>query len=85
MEEQQRIWALVTLMGRRTLAGQISEATVHGLRMLQVDVPEVDGYGGFTRFVAPGAIYDIQPCEEPEVNEAVFTLGMKSLPVWGQR
>lgn len=84
MDEPQKVWAIVTLMGRRTLAGQISETTVHGLRMLQVDVPDSGGYGGFTRFVAPGAIYDIQPCDEVEARGAVSYLALEALPVWGR-
>ncbi len=57
-------WAIVELMGHVRLAGQVSEAEQYGVKMLRVDVPEVEGLPGFTTFKGGSAIYAITPTTE---------------------
>lgn len=57
-------WAIVEVMGRLSLAGLTSEQTIAGQGFIRVDVPAVDGRGGFSRFFGPGSIYSITPVDE---------------------
>ena len=57
-------WSIVEVMGRLSLAGLTSEQTIAGQGFIRVDVPAVDGRGGFTRFFGPGSIYSITPVDE---------------------
>lgn len=57
-------WSIVEVMGRLSLAGLASEQTIAGQGFIRVDVPDVDGRGGFTRFFGPGSIYSITPVDE---------------------
>ena len=57
-------WAIVEVMGRLSLAGLTSEQTIAGQGFIRVDVPAVEGRGGFSRFFGPGSIYSITPVDE---------------------
>ena len=57
-------FAIVELFGHVRLAGKVSEADQFGVKMLRVDVPEVDGRPGFTTFKGGAAIYAITPTTE---------------------
>lgn len=73
------MWAIVELMGRQVVAGQVSEVNVAGTEMLRVDVPAVvdEGYGdipAYTKFFGGGAIYGITPVDELGARAAVLAL-----------
>jgi len=57
-------WAIVELFGHVRLAGKISEADQYGVKMLRVDVPEVDGRPAFTTFKGGSALYAVTPTTE---------------------
>lgn len=57
-------WGLLELFGRQRLAGRISDQTIGGVHFLRIDVPEVDGTPGYSRFFTQGAIYGMTPMEE---------------------
>ena len=62
-------WALVELMGRQRIVGQVKEAILAGAAFIRVDVPaQLNKKGGvtetqpaFSRFFRPEAIYCISP------------------------
>lgn len=64
VQEGFRQWCVVELMGHLTIAGEVSEATIGGAALLRVDVPEVEGVPGYTRYVAPASLYSLTPVEE---------------------
>ena len=57
-------WGLLELFGHQRLAGRISDQTIGGVHFLRIDVPEVDGTPGYSRFFTQGAIYGMTPMEE---------------------
>ena len=63
-EQRFEIWGIIEIMGHTKLAGKISEASIGGIPMVRVDVPEVDNSQAFTRFYGKEAIFSIQPCDE---------------------
>lgn len=62
------VWAVVELMGRQVIAGQIQEVTIAGAGMLRVDVPAVESEPGYTKFFGASSIYAITPTEENVVR-----------------
>jgi len=85
MEKQvfdEPIWAIVELMGRHVVAGEVSEVTVAGAGMLRVDVPAVDGSPGCTKFLGGSAIYAITPVGEAEAREAIRRLKVRPVHIW---
>jgi len=56
-------WAIVEIMGHRTLAGLVSEATIAGAGFLRVDVPRQDG-ATVTKFIRPTSVFEMHPCTE---------------------
>lgn len=67
-------WAVVELFGHIRLAGQISEADQYGVKMLRVDVPEVDGRPAFTSYKGGSALYAVTPCSEEGEGNALSRL-----------
>lgn len=67
-------WAIVELFGHSRTAGRVTEETIAGGEFLRVDVPEVDGQVGFTKFYGASAIYSITP-----VSEEVARLALKRM------
>lgn len=72
-------WAILELMGRRRMAGLLSEVQVGGVTFIRVDLPadvgpEPDGPETLvTQMYAPSAVYCVTPCTE-ETARRVATL-----------
>jgi hypothetical protein len=81
-------WALVEVMGHHKLAGQITEVSIAGQGMLRVDVPPLPAVqgrpeiAGYTRFLAPGALYAITPCDELTALHAVAYFTPRPIDAW---
>lgn len=63
------MWAVVEIMGRRTRAGAISDATMGGATLLRIEHPtRVDHTGDaqLAEFYAPQSIFAIRPCSQEE-------------------
>jgi hypothetical protein len=43
-------WGLLELFGHQRLAGRLTEQTIGGCHFIRIDVTEVDGVQGYTRF-----------------------------------
>lgn len=77
-------WAIVELMGRQVIAGEISEVTVAGAAMLRVDVPGILANGQmdispYTKFFGATAIYAITPTDEGTARHAVEHLRVRPI------
>jgi hypothetical protein len=77
-------WAIVELMGRQVIAGEISEVTVAGAAMLRVDVPAIFEDGQkvlpeYTKFYGASALYGITPTDEASARHAVEHLRVRPL------
>ncbi len=57
-------WAVVHLMGRRTIAGRVRETKLAGKDLLCIDVPATDNRQARTLFVSPDALYDLELVDE---------------------
>jgi len=80
-------WAIVELMGRQVVAGEITEVTIAGAAMLRVDVPAVYEDGAkvldeYTKFYGATAIYAITPTDEASARHAVEMLRARPLNVY---
>jgi len=67
-------WAIVELMGRNVIAGQISEELIAGVPMLRVDVPACESEPAYTKFYAGQAVYGITPTDEATALRAIARL-----------
>lgn len=61
-------WAILELMGRRRLAGYVSEAEVFGTTLVRIDVPD-EVRGTVTQFYSPSSIYCLTPTTEDTARE----------------
>ncbi|MGO1079929.1 hypothetical protein [Inquilinus sp. CA228] len=57
-------WAIVELMGRRIVAGRVSEQVVAGAALLRVDIPGPGDDCVATQFYGGASIYCLTPCDE---------------------
>lgn len=80
--EQFDQWALCELMGRQRIAGRVTEKTVAGAGFLQVDVPETKTNPAFTRLIAPGSLYAINPVTEEVARMYAENLNVKPIDAW---
>lgn len=77
-----KCWAIIELFGHQQIAGQITEQVIAGGPFLRVDVPEIDGKGGFTRFYGAAAVYSITPVAEEVARLAVRRIATPPVTVW---
>lgn len=64
-EERFEQWVILELMGHRRLAGYLTERTIGGASMLQLEVPAgKEGQSPVTQLYSPGAVYCITPTTE---------------------
>lgn len=82
LHEQFDQWALVELMGRQRIAGKVTERVIAGAGFLQVDVPETSHNPKFTRFIAPGSLYAINPLDETTARMYAENLQVKPIDSW---
>jgi len=75
-------WGIVELFGHNVIAGEICEETHAGTAFLRVDVPEVNGSPGFTKFFGGAAIYAITPTDEATARQAAARLAVRPVTVW---
>lgn len=81
-QEKFEAFALVELMGRQRLAGRVTETVIAGCGFLQVDVPETTHSPKFTRLIAPGSLYAINPIDEATMKMYAENLCVKPIDSW---
>jgi len=69
-------WAIVELMGHQRTAGRISERSIAGSNLLQVDVPLSDTEFR-TVFYGGSAIYALHPTDEKSARLMARSLGAR--------
>lgn len=57
-------WCILELLGHRRLAGRVREVQLAGAGFLRLDIPETEGHGAQTQYVAPGSVYALHPTTE---------------------
>lgn len=66
------MWGVVEIMGHRTRAGALSDATIGGATMLRIEHPTRADHSGdepLTEYYAPSAIFAIRPCSQQEAAD----------------
>lgn len=81
-DEKFEIWALLELMGRQRIAGKVTEQVIAGTGFLRCDVPETSSNPAFTRFIAPGSLYAINPITEDVAIKYAENLRVKPIDSW---
>lgn len=81
-DEKFDIWALLELMGRQRIAGKVTEQVIAGQGFLRCDVPETASNPAFTRFIAPGSLYAINPITEDVARKYAENLKVKPIDSW---
>jgi hypothetical protein len=67
------MWGVVEIMGHRTRAGMLSDATIGGATMLRIEHPslaDATGAEPLTEYYSPSAIFCIRPCSKEEAEVA---------------
>ena len=81
--ERFECYAIVEIMGHNVFAGFVSERTIGGAAMIQVDVPEVDAeHPAFTKLFSANAIYAISPTTEAHAREAAAQIRVRPVTLY---
>lgn len=76
-------WCVVEIMGHNVFAGFVSERTLGGTAMIQVDVPEVDAdHPAFTKLFSANAIYAISPTTEEHARQAAARIRQRPVTLY---
>lgn len=75
-------WMILELFGHNVVAGFASEQSIGGAAFIRLDVPEVDGQEGFTKFYNGTAIYAMTPTTEEVAREAARRLAVRPVSPW---
>src|SRR5687768_11858389 len=89
MEPQQQTnekfeqWCIVEIMGHNVFAGFVTERTLGGTAMIQVDVPEVDeNHPAFTKLFSSNAIYALSPTTEEHARAAAARIRQRPVTLY---
>lgn len=75
--------AIVEVMGHNVYAGFVTERTLGGTAMIQVDVPEVDEtHPAFTKLLSANAIYAITPTSEEHARQAAARIRQRPVTLY---
>lgn len=58
------VWCVVEMMGHRVLYGRVTDVELFGVRMVQVEVPDVEAGMRDRRFLMPAALYCLSESDE---------------------
>lgn len=76
-------WCVVEVFGHNVFAGFVSERTIGGAALIQVDVPEVDeSHPAFTKLFGAAAIYSITPTTEAHAREAAAQIRVRPVTLY---
>lgn len=76
-------WCIVEIMGHNVFAGFVSERTLGGTAMIQVDVPQVDEeHPAFTKLFSANAIYAISPTTEEHARQAAARIRQRPVTLY---
>jgi hypothetical protein len=78
-------WCVVELMGHQRIAGKVTEQNLFGTALMRVDVPEIDGRDGFTKFYGATAIYAVTPVEEAVARAIAKSIDTRPVEEWQLR
>jgi hypothetical protein len=70
-EETFDCYAIVEILGRKVVAGRVTEQVIAGQGFIRVDIPAVNDQAAFTQLYGPGSIYAITPTTEEIVRAYV--------------
>lgn len=86
--EKFEAWAIVDLFGHKRLAGHVQEFEIGGHGFLRIDIPPLlDEKGeykrkGFSRFINPKAVYEIQPVDQGTAHRVAASLSVEPFTPW---
>ena len=66
-------WALLELFGHTKICGRVTASAIGGASFVRIDVPEVAGKQGYTRYFSPQAIYSITPMTRETAMSVIKT------------
>lgn len=77
-------WAIVEVFGHEAYAGRVSEVSVAGGTLLQIEVPEDRELqlAAFSTMVGHAAIFRLTPCTEQDARLARRGMRSQPLPRW---
>ena len=75
-------WSILEIMGRRILAGIVSEEVHFGAPMCRIDVPASDTQPAFTALYGGQSIYSWTPCSEEVARRAAEHLRVDPISVY---
>lgn len=75
-------WMILELFGHNMIAGFISEQSIGGASFVRVDVPDLDGKDGFTKFFNGSAVYAMTPTTEAVARQAAGNLTVRPVTPW---
>lgn len=81
-QERFEAWGLLELFGHQRLAGRLTDQAIGGCHFIRIDVPEVDGQAGYTRFFTNGAIYGITVTTEDVARRMAAALRAKPIQAY---
>ncbi len=82
MSDKLETWAVVEVFGHDRIAGFLTEQEWAGVAFFRVDVPEVDGEPGYSKFFNPSSVYSWVPVIEDVARAAVISFAVRPLGTW---
>jgi hypothetical protein len=82
MSDKLETWAVVEVFGHDRIAGFLTEQEWAGVAFFRVDVPEVDGEPGYSKFFNPSSVYSWVPVTEEVARAAVISFAVRPLGTW---
>ncbi len=85
MEQQQQssFWAIVEVMGHKTLAGEVHSIELAGHGYLRVEIPATKSISAWSKILSPGSIYGITPVDEQVARSVAEQLQERPLTIYG--
>jgi hypothetical protein len=75
-------WAIIELFGHNQIAGYVTDAPMFGTSMMRVDVSDIEGHPGYTKYFGGSAIYAITPTTKEIAIEATKRLDVRPVANW---
>jgi hypothetical protein len=81
-EQKFDMWCVIELFGHQVITGRVTERTIGGGALIQVDVPETTKNKPFTKLFHQNAIYAITPVAEEYARQMAESIQAPPLNVY---
>lgn len=81
-QDHETFWAIIEIMGHKTLAGELHPVELAGAGFLRIDIPATRSVQAWSKYLSTASIYGITPVDEQIARSVAEDLQERPLTLY---